>query len=156
MTQLISDSDKATLQLVMKDLHDTFARDVVIWKTAKQTIISTNPEHNMFFESAPINDNVQNVPVSGTFKARILYGVKQSRKQFFVREGHGEDQINAELEVGQVRIKLEADGANFIKDAVRVTLDGEIFNVDTSSRPHGLFTPNLPGFFYTFYLTKLN
>jgi hypothetical protein len=153
MSSYISDSQKGGLQAAFSQLHDTFGRDIVIYKTAQQITISTNPDNDYIWESSPNNDVVQMIPVSGVFKARIRYGPVQSRKQMgTTTQGKGSDQVNFELELGDVRLKLDATGAAFIKDAVRVVLDGDVFNVETPKRPHGLFEPQ----FYDFFLKRLN
>lgn len=153
MSDLFTAAEKQQLKQPFRDLHDTFGRDIVIWKTAQQVVISTNPSHNFFFESAPTNTQVQEIPVSGTFKARILYGKEQKRAQFAsLQSQRSEDQINAKIEEGMVRIKVDQSGKNFLDGANRVTFDGNIFLIDTSPRPHGIFEPD----FYTFYLKRVN
>lgn len=135
-------------------LHDTFGRDIVMYKTAQQVTISTNPKNDYIWESAPTNDVVQSIPVSGVFKARIRYGTNQGRMQMnTTTQGKGSDQLNIELEVGDVRLKLDATGAAFIQDAVRVVFDGTVFNVETPKRPHGILNNSQ---FYDFTLKRLN
>lgn len=123
-----------------------------MYKNGQQVTISTNVEHDFIWEAAPKNDQFQVIPVSGVFKARILYGKVQGRTQFnSSTQGKGTDQVSAQLDVGDVRLKLDPTGAAFIQDATNVTLDGGIFSVETSPRPHGLFQPQ----FYDFILRRL-
>lgn len=152
MASFLSDSEKDSLGLPFFDLHDTFARPITIWKTAQQIVIVSNPSYNFLFPSRQ-SEEIQEVPVSGVFMARIKYGDKQTKSQFESLDSNKiSDQINVELEDGMVRIKLDETGAAFIEGAQRVTLDGQIFMVETSPRPHGLFDPK----FKTFYLKKSN
>lgn len=149
----LTDSQEDALGNVFFKLHATFARPIVIWKTAKHTVVLSNPANSYIFDQAPFNDTTQTVQVSGTFQARILYGKKQDLDQFStVRTDKASDQINIRNEEGSVRIQVDATGAAYLFDAKQVTFDGEIFDIDTTQRPHGLFAPK----FYTFYLTKLN
>lgn len=153
MSSFLSESQITSMENAFSRLHDTFARDIVVYKTAKQIVISTNPNHDFIWESSPTNDVVENIPVSGVFKARIKYANDQDRNQFnTVVAGKGSDQVNIELENGDVRIKLDATGAAFIKDATRVVFDNEVFNVETPARPHGIVRPQ----FYDFVLKRLN
>jgi hypothetical protein len=134
-------------------LHATFARDIVIYKTPQQTVILSNPANSYIFDQAPFNDQVNTVPVSGVFKARILYGKKQEEGLFSSpKNDEASDQVNLLKEEGQVRIQVDMTGAAYLFDAKRVTFDGEIFDITASKRPHGLFAPK----FCAFYLTKLN
>ncbi len=148
----LSATIKANAEQLLNDVHDTFARDIVIYKQSQQVVINTNPKHNFLFSSAPNNTSVQNTVVSGTFKARILYGDKQLKTPITTTQaGRTEDQTNVKLSEGLVRIKVDVSGANFIKDATRIIIDDTIFAIDTDSRPHGLFDPK----YYTFYLKRL-
>jgi len=153
MSSFILPSQQGALEAAFSQLHDTFGRDIVMFKSAQQITISTNVENNFIWESAPTNDVVQSIPVSGVFKARIKYANKQDRQKVAGSvAGKGGDQLNVEMEFGDVRLKLDATGAAFMKDATRVMLDGDIFNIESPKRPHGLFNPQ----FYDFTLKRLN
>lgn len=148
----LSTTIKANAEQLLNDVHDTFARDIIVYKQAQQVIINTNPKHNFLFSTATNNTTVQNTIVSGVFKARILYGDKQTKSPITTTQaGRTEDQTNIKLSEGLVRIKVDIFGANFIKDATRITIDDTIFTIDTDARPHGLFDPK----YYTFYLKRL-
>ena len=99
---------------------------------------------------------VENVAVSGTFNARILYSKKEDYAMFepFGIRKLGGDQVPIQREAGDVRIKLDPTGASYLFDAKRVTFDNEVFTIRTSKRPHGLFAN--PPRFYDFYLQKEN
>lgn len=152
MNSFISDSQRGSLEAPFSILHNTFGRNISMFKNGTQITISTNANHDYIWESAPQNDQFEVIPISGIFKARILYGKVQARNQFnSATQGKGTDQLNIELDVGDVRIKLDPTGAAFISDATRVILDGDIFNIETPKRPHGLFNPQ----FYDFILKRL-
>lgn len=140
---------KDSLNNEFNNLHATFGRPIAIFKTAKETVVSTTNTHNFLFQGSPNNDVVQETVVSGIFLARVLYGKKQVRPNF---GGVATQQPIIELEDGEVRLKLDPTGAAFLAGAERVTVDGNILKVITSPRPHGLFEPN----FFTFYFKKLD
>lgn len=149
----LSDAQEDSLGNVFYKLHATFARPIVIWKNAKQTVILSNPANSYIFENAPFNDTEQTVQISGLFQARILYAKREDLGQFSTpKSDRSTDQVNLLKEEGSVRIQVDATGAAYLFDAKVVTFDGEIFDLATTQRPHGLFAPK----FYTFYLTKLN
>lgn len=152
-TSYLSDSEKNEMGDEFYNLHATFGRPIVMYKMAKQVVINTNPGHNFLFENAPTNDTIQDVIQSGVFLARILYGKKQNLDPFSTPTiGGGSDQSNIRLDEGDIRIKLDPTGASYIQDAERIIIDGNICQVNTSPRPHGLFDPK----FQTFVLKRLN
>jgi hypothetical protein len=153
MSSLFTDSEKYNLSSIFNDIHDTFSRPIYIYKKAKQVVISNEPTHNFLWDSAPSNSTTSVELVSGVFNARILYGKEQKMDQFdSATNNNAVAQNTSSLEMGMVRIKLDPTGSAFIGDAQRVMFDNEIFEVTSSVRPHGLFTPQ----FYTYFLKKLN
>jgi len=153
-TSYLSDATKTFLSDQFNNLHATYSRPIVIWKTAQQTIISTNPDTNYMFAGAPGNSETLVVQQSGVFDARILYGKKQDMSIFnTVQWRNSAEQNNLWLQEGEVRLKLDPTGAAFIAGAKSVTFDGTLFEVVTSKRPHSLIgTPN----FFDFFLRKEN
>ena len=153
MKSLIPQSDKEQLEAVLGDVHATFARPLYMFKQAQEVVVFENPNHNFLFESAPTNSTVTYTQVSGIYSGRVAYAREQKFQQFNspTRKG-AEDQINVNLEEGTVRLKLDPSGAAFMKDATRVRLDGDIFEIATNQRPHGLFDPK----WYTFTLKRIN
>ena len=153
MADLFSASEKLILSNNFNDIHDTFSRPIYIYRRANEVLISENPENNFIWDNAPNNSQAEIAIVSGMFNARIKYGTEQKRENFSSEtRNNAEEQNVSTLEMGMVRIKLDPSGAAFIGDAERVKFDDEVFEITTSKRPHGLFTPQ----FYTYFLKKLN
>lgn len=147
-TSFISPAQQGPLNGVFNDLHETMGRPVAIFRTAKETVISTNNSHNFLFQGAPTNSTTVDVVQSGVFLARVLYGQKQNRPPF---GGVPTQQPTLALEEGEVRLKLDPTGTAFLAGAERATVDGNILKVTTSPRPHGLIgNPT----FTTFYFRK--
>jgi hypothetical protein len=82
-------------------------------------------------------------------KARILYVGRQFEDSFDAEAGA---QIKVDKHVGEVRVKVNKDGYDFLKGAKRCELDGRIFTISSDERPHGLFSPK----YYTFYLKPVD
>lgn len=149
----ITPSQQLALSNEFFRLHATYARDIVIFQTATQIVIFTNPENNTLFDDAPFNSETTTIINSGIFKARILYGKKEPLIPFnSTQRDNSSSQNMILLEDGEVRLRVDATGAALINASERVTFDGTIFNVQTSARPHSLVGP--PNFF-DFYLKKI-
>ena len=147
---LINDANKADMENVMMSIHNTFARDIKFIQDAKRIILSTDPNYNYLYKSVRGSvSTVQRQITEKTFKARVLYVGRQEDGLF---DAEANAQIKVEKHIGEVRIKVDATGHQYLKDAKRVELDGRMFTVSSDERPHGLFSPQ----FYTFYLKPIN
>ena len=49
MTDLISNSDKSDFDKVFDDIHDTFAREITIFKKEKKVFVATNNTYNALY-----------------------------------------------------------------------------------------------------------
>lgn len=139
MPSYISDSVKKIFAEQFANLHDTFARDIVVYKEAKKVIINTDPNYNYIYNNTGGSTSIQNVPQKFIFKARILYNTNRDAQYFGSAKTPGS---------GEVRIKLKKEDYNQIKDVKRIELDDRMFIVDSDPRAHGLFEVD----FYTLYL----
>lgn len=150
MSSLISDSDKERFESVLDDLHDTFARDIKFIKEAQRVILSTDPNYNYLYKN--VRGSVTSIKrdvVEATFKARILYVGRQNEDVFDREVGA---QIKVEKHVGEVRIKVDKTGYEYLKGTKRCEFDGRKFSVVSDEMPHGLFSPR----YYTFYLKAVD
>ena len=153
MASLISDSDKDSMQSALLDVFDTFKRPLIVFQEPEKIIASTNPNFSRF---GPRNQNVYEPevePILTTIYAVILYE-KQQEFPFSVPLQGGtsdESQIKVKYPEGQVRVKVDQSGFNIFKTAKLVELDGQNFQLDSTPRPHGLFTPSI----YTFFLKRV-
>ena len=50
MAEFLSPSDRADIAANLLDLHDTFGRDIIVYKEAQKVIISTDPNYNYLYE----------------------------------------------------------------------------------------------------------
>ncbi len=152
MADLFSPSQKSAFEQTQRDVHDTFARPITIFKNSQKTVIFSNPDHNFIFDAGPNQTVTEDVIVSGVFNARILYKPDQPSNMFKGGDGNlNQTQNFQQFAQGDVRLKLDITGRNFLVDATRVEFDGTLFNIKSDQRPHGLFTPQ----FWNFYLTRL-
>ena len=150
MAEFLTASERAAMAANLLDLHDTFGRDIVVYKEAKKVIISTDPNYNYLYKNTRGQmSSVKNKIIQTTMKARILYVGRQNEDMF---DGEAGAQIKVDKHVGEVRVKVNKDGYEFLKDAKRCELDGRKFTISSDERPHGLFSPR----YYTFYLKPVD
>jgi hypothetical protein len=145
-TNLISASERTALNAVLDDVHETFAREITVFKEASQIVIITDPNFNPLYNTAGQTTSYVNTPVYKTFKVRIHYN-NDVNKQYWTEPGLA-SQIKLEVIAGSVRIKIRADDYDYIKDGRRFDVDGKRFVLNSTFRPHGLFDNQ----YYTLYL----
>jgi hypothetical protein len=143
MASLLTAAQKASYEAVMQDMHDTFARTIYAYKEAQKVIVSTDPNFNYLYNNVKGVSQIVRKSQFQTLNARILYVDKNKEEMYNV-----DTQIKVERDIGEVRIKLDADGYAYFKDAKRVEIDGRLFYKITDVKKHGLFRPK----FFTFYL----
>jgi len=138
MAEFLNKAQREDLASKLLDLHDTFGREIVVYKEAKKVIISTDPSYNHLYNSAgQTTPSVKNVPERKVFKARIRYDTDRTLENF----GETDAQIKTTRvdPSSLVRIKLLKEDFNYIKDAKRIELDGRMFHIASDARAHGLF-----------------
>ena len=148
MASLLTTAQNAALQSAFNDLHDTFAREIYIYKEAKRVVLATTPTFNPIYQQNLTQQEVVERQIqSGMFSARISYDT--DRAESYVTSPEIDSQLKIKIPDGTVRIKLDKTGYQYIKKAKRVDFDGRRFSITSDVRPHGLFEPN----YYTFFLT---
>ena len=150
MGSLINNINKDILESVFDHIHDTFSREIKFIKDAQRIILSTDPNYNYLYKNARGQiTSVKRKIVESKFNARILYVGRQNEDLF---DGEAGAQIKVDKHVGEVRIKVGADGYEYLKDTKRCEFDGRKFSVISDEMPHGLFAPR----YYTFYLKPVD
>jgi hypothetical protein len=142
MANLISDEQRNVYQAAFKDIHDTFSRKAIVYKTPKRIVLSTTPDYNFMYTDAQEALDVQYIPVSGEINVRV--------KWLNPAELKGIKDIKEEIHGNIVRLKIHKDDLYWFDDWKRVEIDGKVVQYFGTSQPHGLFEPN----FYTVYLEQ--
>ena len=143
MASFLTAAQKASYESVMQNMHDTFARSIFAYKEAQKVIVSTDPNFNYLYNNVKGVSQIVRKTQFKQLSARILYVDKNMEEMYNV-----DTQIKVERDIGEVRIKLDADGYAYFKDAKRVEIDGSLFFKVTDVKKHGLFRPK----FFTYYL----
>lgn len=140
MSSLISDAEKASWSAEFADLHDTFGRDVVIYKQPDRVDVVTNNDFIYAYRGSQQGSNFQfdTVPVSGTFKMRIKW-INASKEEDFPTDLHLPGQI--------CRLKMTPEAYNFLSGFQSFYVDGVSCETVGSPQRHGLFDVD----FYTLY-----
>ena len=148
-TSLMSEDEKLAYQAVINDLAKTFERPLVMYKTPEKVIASTNPNYNFTYGDNQLNGDVASYIVnSGVFNARISAVSAEQANIFAVQNVAIEGRLEQAKNI--VKIKLEASGAAFIKEAKFIDLDGDRYIIISPARKHGLFYPE----YSTIYLQR--
>lgn len=145
MASYLTNNEKAALESVMDNVHETFARTIFAYKESQKVIVSTDPNFNFLYNNVKGVKNIVNKTQFKLLKARVLYMDKQNEVSF---DSQVDSQIKVSHDIGEVRIKLDSDGYNYFKDAKRVEIDGRLMFKVTDVKKHGLFKPR----FFTYYL----
>lgn len=140
--KLVSDLDQLSYDNVFNDIHDTFSRKIVVYKTPERVVISTNPNYNFMYTDAQEGIDVKYVPVSGLIDARIKWLNPSDLK--------GQKDIKEEVHGNIVRLKIKKEDIEWFNDWKHIEIDGRTVQFFGTSQPHGLFDPN----FYTVYLEE--
>jgi|TARA_R110000824_G_scaffold182512_3_gene363443 hypothetical protein len=147
MASLLTSVQKAALQSAFDDVHDTFARDIYVFKEAKKIVISTDPNYNPIYDkNSSLSKTVTKEVQRKTFQARVMYNV--DRAEPYLSAPEIDSQLKLKIPDGTVRIKIDQAGYNYVKGSKRIELDGRRFTIESDVRPHGLFEPT----YYTFFL----
>lgn len=146
---LISDPNaRAAYGQAMCDLHDTFGRQICVWSAPQEVILTTNPGFNGFYTSQG-NPQVQLIPQSGCFIARIKYLTAQEIAETITIERT--DEQRAKIELGGVRIRVSGDAKPYLDNCEQVTFDDQVMRILQRDRPHQLLdTP-----FYDYILQRV-
>jgi hypothetical protein len=148
--ELISASEKAELAKVIDDIHETFARDIYVYKTPTITAISTSGNYNFAFGDDQPSVTASKEVVSASFKARIKHLDLASDSEQL--RNIPIDDARFKSTKGLIRLKITQEAYNFIKDSERITVDGRNCILMTNDRPHGLFDTQ----YITVYLSRMD
>ena len=148
-TSLISDSQKNTIKAIIDDIHETFARNITVYKEGRKVLIAASSEYNgIYGRTGGGSTSVNTTSVSHTIKARIKYIDAQ---EVNLSDGNLNSQLGIELVDGSVRITVDAAGFNILKEAKRCEFEGGKYEIVTKGNPTGIFGPQ----YYHFYLKPI-
>ena len=141
MASLVPAAAKALFETALGDHFDTFKATITVHKEAKKTITLAASQNIYAGYSAP-KETVTYTPVSQNFSAIVNYKENQPLDY--------QDELKANIEKGDVRIKVEADCSTYISKGrtLSVEIGGNQFNVVSSEGARYFLGKT----YYVFYL----
>lgn len=146
---LISDADKAALDSIMGQVHDTFKKAINAIVYGELAVISHDPNYSSIYSSKSIGGGSTVTPITKTFYGVIQHGLKQSLKASDIGD---ESALKIRVSDGETRVKVDQAGKEILEKAKKIEIDGLLYQVETGPRAHGLFSHS----FYTFFLKRVD
>lgn len=146
MSSFLSDSEKNALGNVFDDIHDTFARDITVFKRDNEIFVATNGTYNALYARIKEAPTTRAKVTKTTVKARILYAQQQSEMDLPGTRA----QVNVQMSEGAVRVKIDQAGYQLFTQASKIEIDGEVFRIVSDSAKAGPFSVK----FYVLYLRR--
>jgi hypothetical protein len=146
MGSLISDSDKTNIGNVFNDMHDTFARDVIVFQRENEIFVATNGTYNALYSRLKDQTTKRTKVTKTTVQARIRY--QQDQREMDLPGTQA--QVNVPMGEGQVRVKIDKAGYDMFKKATNIEIDGDAFRIVSDASKVGPFVVH----FYTIYLRR--
>ena len=148
-TPLISESQKTTIKAIIDDIHETFARNITVYKEGEIVSIAASPQYNgIYGRTGGGQKSIQKTVETVTIKARIKY--LDAKELGFTDPSLG-SQMDFKLMVGEVRITVDNAGFELLKEATRCEFEGRKYTIESKGNPTGIFGPQ----YYHFYLKPM-
>lgn len=151
MPSLINQNLMNRVSLRLADLHDTFSREITVYKNAKRVAIASSPSFNAIYGTSGATNTSEYQTVSQTFSARIYY-IKMDEEFLSNSSADTDSQSKIIMPNGSVKIVVDPEGYLFIKEARKVEFDGISFAIRSDGNPIGLFSNQ----YYEFLLTPID
>jgi hypothetical protein len=149
MAGFLSENQKTNIKSIIDQIHDTFAREITVFKIGQRTVISSSANYNALYRQQ--SANTETTEVSQTFQARIKY-VEMSETLLQESQSNSSGQDKIILPAGTVKIKVNLEGYEYVREAKRVELDGRRFSIKSDGKPLGMFGPQ----YYEFILIPMD
>ena len=145
MASLLNETEKNNLTPLIEDLFDTFARDIIIHKEPQKKIIQINNQSLVGYDETSIIENIEYIPESRTFKAKIKYQNDQDTDEM--------KDLKNTISQGIVKIKVRKDARDYILNGTKtekIEIDGNAFNVISDEAVKKFFNTT----YYIFFIEK--
>ena len=127
MASLVSDAEKEELEVIFKDIFDTFKRQITVHKEPTKTVSDINVASIFGYGDAggTPNQNITYTPVSKQFYASISYKFSSSDTDYI-------QDINSFVPGSIVKMKVEEATKDYIVNngkTEHIELDGKRYNL---------------------------
>jgi len=143
MASFLSAAERAEISSQFDNLHDTFGRNVVVYKESKKVNIFTNEDYISAYRNSNQGENFtfSYEAVSGSFNMRIKWLEPNEEK-------------NAPVEIDMpnqiCRLKMKKDAFDFLSGQQSLFIDGIPCEMIAGYKPHGIVDIN----FYTVFAKR--
>lgn len=134
---LVPEELRNKIRSAIADVHETFAREITIFKRKTETFVSTNNStYNALYSRLKNQEGGLSKVSQIKVKARIDYIDRQERNNINSINA----QINISLPDGSVRLKIDEDGYQSLKQSSSVEIDGRLYELISDSSKTGPFS----------------
>ena len=133
MPSLISTSEKISLRASIKDVFDSFSREINIVLKPVQTIDISSQFSSVYGRKINGNKTTQ-IPNETTVQSRVLY--KNGTQELFDK---AEASLKIVLPVGSVRLEIMAEDFATLKNAIMIKIDSIHYELVSGALPIDLF-----------------
>ena len=147
MSSLISTVEKDELEIIFRDIFDTFKRTITVHKEPKKIITDLNVDFLFGYGESAQNQNIEYIPESKEFFATISYSFSPSDSTYV-------QDLNSYLPGTVVKIKVEKETKDYINTSKTefIEFDGHKFNLVTSDIENNFLGVH----FYIYFLKVVN
>ena len=143
---LIDSSMRDNIRSALEDVHETFAREIKIFKRKAEVFVATTSTYNALYARLKNEKKPLHQVEEFTVKARIDYIDRQEKSALSGMNA----QVNVALPEGMVRLKIDEEGFTHLKTASRVEIDGDLYELISDSAKTGPFSVH----YYVMYLKR--
>jgi len=140
----LTEEEKEFVHGVFDELHETFARDIVVFYNEDSVFVDTNNGHNPIYgppsRSMPREPDLKKI----TKKARIKYLSDQSESENLL--------ANVSFPKGYIRLKVDQETYSLITKAKKILIDDILTELASPPSRPGPFSPN----YWTIFLKKVD
>ena len=123
---LVPDEMRGKIRAALEDVHETFSRDIVIFKRKTEAFVSSNSStYNALYARLKNEQKTLGKVTQTTVKARIDYVDRQEKSTISGVNA----QVNLSLPDGSVRLKVDASGHSLLKKSTRVEIDNQLYEL---------------------------
>jgi len=149
-TSLISDLQKTAIKSIIDDIHETFARTITVFEEGERVLIAASSTYNgIYGKTEGGGSSVSRTVVSHSVKARIKYINADEQN---LADGQINSQLDINLINGSVRITVDSDGYDILREAKRCDFEGRKYEISSKGQPTGIFGPQ----YFHFFLKPLD
>tara|TARA_A100000164_G_C21591495_1_gene623128 strand:+ start:209 stop:661 length:453 start_codon:yes stop_codon:yes gene_type:complete len=146
-TNLVGDEMRQSIRDAIDDVHETFAREIKIFKRKSETFIATTTStYNALYNRLKSQQRTLGKFTEISAKARIDYITTTEHNRISGTSA----QINLSLPDGSVRLKIDSEGYLHIKSASKLEVDDQLYELMSDSGKTGPFEPH----YHVLYLRR--